>query len=115
MVSALVINALMCTVGFVIGAYTFVKHLKAFNKNAKTPPADAWIVAVGTLGWSVLLYASIDDPMITDIEMTSRMLIFVYWIGTLLKIQKHCLKLRQRIRKKNIKQAPRLFTAVLVF
>lgn len=93
-------NALICIVGFVIGVYTFVKHLKAFTQKVKTPPADAWLVAVGTLGWSVLLYASINEPVIDDIEMTSRVLLFVYWVGTLLKIQKHCLRLRIRLKKR---------------
>ena len=93
-------NVLMCLVGFGVGAYTFIKHLNAFNKGAKTPTADAWLVAVGTRGWSVLLYASIDDPIITGIEMVSRVLIFVYWLGTLLRVQKHCLRLRQRMRLK---------------
>lgn len=100
MSDVIVFNALMCMVGFIVGAYTFIKHLKAFNKGVKTPTADAWLVAVGTMGWSILLYASIDDHIITDMEMVSRVLIFVYWLGTLLKVQKHCLRLRQRMRLK---------------
>lgn len=102
MTNLVLLNVLLCGIGFLVGAYTFVKHLKTFNKLVKTPSADAWLVSVGTLGWSILLYASIDDPMISDIsdiEMISRVLIFVYWVGTLLKVQKHCLRLRQRLKK----------------
>lgn len=92
-------NVMICVMGFGVGAYTFIRHLNAFSGQIKTPTVDAWLTAVGTLGWSVLLYASFDEPIITEMEVFSRVLIFVYWVGTLLKIQKHCLRLRQRLRQ----------------
>lgn len=94
-----IFSASICAVAMAIGAYTFVKHLNAFSKDKKTPSVDAWLVAVGTLGWSVLLYASINNVVLTGIEIVSYILIFIYWIGTLLQIQKHCLRLRQRLRQ----------------
>ncbi|AWY20338.1 hypothetical protein LP123_07570 [Moraxella bovis] len=98
MSNMLIINALICVVGFGLGAYTFIRHLQAFS-HAKTPTVDSWLVAVGTLAWSVALYASFDDNNITHAELFCRVLFLVYWIGDILKVQKHCIKIRRRFRR----------------
>ena len=95
----LTINIILCAIGFTLGGYTFVRHLKGFNKRVKTPTADAWLVAVGTLGWSVLLYASIDEHGSTAVDVFSHGLLLICWAGSLLQVQKHCLKLKLRKRK----------------
>ena len=98
MSSLMIFNTCICLTGFLIGAYTFVKHLKAFSQ-VKTPTVDACFVSFGTLGWSVFLYVSFTDTA-THLEIFSRVLILVYWIGDILKVQKHCLKLRRLKRQK---------------
>lgn len=85
-------------VGLMVGIYTFIRHLRVFSKT-KTPSADAWLVAVGMMGWSVLLYASLDEPTITSTQRLAHMLCLVYWVGSLLQIQKHCLRIRRKLNK----------------
>ncbi|AKG15629.2 hypothetical protein [Moraxella bovoculi] len=97
----IVISIVLCTIGFLLGGYTFIKHLKGFNHRVKTPTSDAWLVAVGTLGWSVLLYASLDDPELSGIDVFSHALILIFWVGSLLKVQKHCLRFRKRFKRPN--------------
>ena len=70
-----------------------------FNKKVKTPIMDAWLVSVGTLGWSVLLYASIDEHELTAVDVFSHGLLLIFWVGNLLKVQKHCIKIRKRFRR----------------
>lgn len=91
------LNIAVCATALTAGIYTFAKHLNAFN-HGKTPVADAWLVAVGTLAWSVALYASFDDQNITHAELFCRVLFLVYWTGDILKVQKHCIKIRRRFR-----------------
>lgn len=98
MTDLMTINIMICVAGFGIGAYTFIRHLKAFSA-AKTPSVDAWLVTVGMLGWSMMLYASFDDYVITHLEIFSRALILIYWVGDILKVQKHCLKVRRLKRQ----------------
>ena len=95
----LTINIIFCVIGFTLGGYTFVRHLKGFNKRVKTPTTDAWLVAVGTLGWSVLLYASLDGYGLIAVDVFSHGLLLIFWVGNLLKVQNRCLKLRLRKRK----------------
>ena len=95
----LTINIILCVIGFTLGGYTFVRHLKGFNKKVKTPTVDAWLTAVGTLGWSVLLYASIDEHGLTAVDVFSHGLLLIFWVGNLLKVQKHCLRFRKRFRR----------------
>lgn len=95
----IVINTVLCAIGFLLGGYTFIKHLKGFNHRVKTPTSDAWLVAVGTLGWSVLLYASLDEPELSGIDVFSHALILIFWVGNLLKVQKHCLRFRKRFKR----------------
>ena len=98
MSNLLIVNAFVCVVGFLVGVYTFVKHLKAFS-TAKTPVVDAWLVSIGMLAWSVMLYASFDDPIITRLEVFSRFLFLVYWVGGILRVQKHCARIRRRFAR----------------
>lgn len=98
MSNLIMMNAVICMVGFGIGVYTFIRHLKAFS-TAKTPSVDAWLVTVGMLGWSIMLYASFDDYAMTHLEIFSRALILIYWVGDILKVQKHCLKVRRLKRQ----------------
>ena len=95
----LTINIILCVIGFTLGGYTFIRHLKGFNKKVKTPTADAWLVAVGILGWLVLLYAGLDGQGLTSIDVLSHALLLMFWVGNLLKVQKHCLKFRKRFRR----------------
>ncbi|OPH36519.1 hypothetical protein [Moraxella lacunata] len=99
MSNLLIVNAFVCVVGFLMGVYTFIKHLKAFS-TAKTPVVDAWLMSIGMLAWSIMLYASFDDPIITRLEVFSRFLFLVYWVGDILKVQKHYIKIRRRFRRK---------------
>ena len=94
----LIINALICIMGFTLGGYTFIHHLQAFS-HAKTPIVDSWLVSVGTLGWSVLLYASLDERGLTAVDVFSHGLLLIFWTGNLLKVQKHCIKIRKRFRR----------------
>ena len=79
-VNMLTINIILCVIGFTLGGYTFVRHLKGFNKKVKTPIADAWLTAVGTLGWSVLLYASIDEHGLTAVDVFSHGLLLFFCV-----------------------------------
>lgn len=78
---------ILCVLAMMVGIYTFIKHLNAFNAQ-KTPAKDAWLLAVGVLGWSLMLHFLIarDD---TSLYATITMW-FVYWIGDNLKIQQYC-------------------------
>lgn len=99
MSNLLIINALICLAGLGLGAYTFIRHLQAFTA-AKTPIVDAWLVAVGSLAWLVALYVSFDEHSVTHLELFSRGLFLVYWTGDILKVQRHCIKVRKRLRVK---------------
>lgn len=102
MSNLLIINALICAIGFFVGVHTFIKHLKAFSSE-KTPVVEAWLVAVGMLAWSVVLYASFDEPIITRLEVFSRLLFLIYWVGGILKVQKQCIKIRRHLSKRKTK------------
>lgn len=102
MSNLLIINALICGIGFGVGVHTFIKHLKAFSSE-KTPVVEAWLVAVGMLAWSVVLYASFDEPTITRLEVFSRLLFLIYWVGGILKVQKQCIKIRRHLSKRKTK------------
>lgn len=96
-----VYNTAVCAIAMAIGAYTFVKHLNGFSQNKQTPAVNAWLVAVGTMGWSVWLYASLNDTNLTGVKALGVTLNFVFWAGMLLQIQKYCARLlRQRLKKK---------------
>ena len=103
------VNIVICGVALGLGVYTFVKHLDGFGKG-NTPAVDAWLVAVGTLAWSVWLLDNIQSAIelgslysqeigLSGAEAFGNVLLFIYWTGTLLKVQKHCIKLRIRQRK----------------
>lgn len=108
-----VVNLTVCTLGMILGACVFVRDLKAFNKDNKTPSIDAWLVAVGTLAWSITLYSTYDgivyyhsytssDIGLSGAEALGNLLLFIYWCGQLLKIKHYC---RNRLkRKKQINQ-----------
>lgn len=102
MSNLLIINALICGIGFGVGVHTFIKHLKAFSSE-KTPVVEAWLVAVVMLAWSVVLYASFDEPVITRLEIFSRLLFLIYWVGGILKVQKQCIKIRRHLSKRKTK------------
>lgn len=99
MSNLIIINTVICLVGFFVGVHTFIKYLKAFSAE-KTPVVEAWLVAVGMLGWSVVLYASFDEPIITRLEIFSRLLFLIYWVGGILKVQKQCIKIRRHLSKR---------------
>lgn len=96
-------------VGLSVGLYTFIRHLNALSKH-KTQAADAWLVSVGSLAWLIMSYAMLHgiiehrtlDPYelgIGRVETLSSVLFLIYWIGMLLQVQKHCLKIKLRKRK----------------
>ena len=89
------LNIAVCATALTAGIYTFAKHLNAFN-HGKTPFADAWLTAVGTLGWSVLLYASLDEHGLTAVDVFGHALLLIFWVGNLLKVQKYGLRFRKR-------------------
>lgn len=103
------VNIVICGVAFVLGIYTFIRHLSAFNKG-NTPVVDAWLVCVGTMAWSVWLLDSVQAAIeqgtiqhqvigVSGAEVFGNVLLFVYWAGTLLQVQKHCIRLKIRQRQ----------------
>ncbi len=101
-----VVNVAICGLALVLGIYTFVKHLDGFGRG-NTPAVDAWLVSVGTLAWSVWLLDSIQMALMQNslasdeigLSVFGNVLLFIYWAGSLLQVQKHCLKLKLRKRK----------------
>ena len=96
-------------IGLLVGLYTFIRHLNAMSEH-KTQAADAWLVSVGLLAWLTMSYAMLHgiaehrtlDPYelgIDRVETLSSVLFLIYWIGMLLQVQKHCIKLKIRRRK----------------
>lgn len=98
MSNLLIANAFVCVAGFLMGVYTFIKHLKVFSVT-KTPVTDAWLVSIGMLTWSIMLYASFNEPIITHLEVLSRFLLLVYWVGGILRVQKYCARIRRRFAR----------------
>lgn len=102
-------NFITCLIGTLVGMVSLVRHLHIFSNHKRTIFSDAWLVAVGTLAWSLLLYSSIDS-LITEtmwLDETStqyqaavlaRVLILIYWIGDILKIKRYCLNLAKKKR-----------------
>lgn len=102
-------NFIICLLGTFFGFVMLIKHLKIFSKD-KTPTVDAWLVAVGTLAWTLFLYNAYDS-MIADTQwideatdqytatVLARALFLIYWVGDLLKIKKHCLTLLRRKKR----------------
>lgn len=99
----MMINILICLVSMAVGIYTFIRHLNAFN-NGKTSAVDAWLVAVGTMAWSLALYANLyfyqyvlwSHHIITLIHA----FFMIYWVGDNLKIQRHCMRHIRKIKLK---------------
>ena len=101
MTNLAIANIIICSGAMFLGWYVLIRDLKIFNKNAKTPPADSWLVLVGTLGWSVALLMAINTQG-TDLlqsdervglyggNIFARALFLIYWVGELLKIKQHC-------------------------
>lgn len=95
-----VVNLAICGTAVGLGWYVLIKDLKVFTKASKTPTVDSWLVFVGVLGWGVALYMAIDaiyghmwhdEPVrIYGGNVFARVLLLIYWIGDLLKIQEHC-------------------------
>lgn len=105
------INITMCFVGMSAGALTFAKHLNGFNQG-KTITVDAWLVCVGTLAWSVWLFKSVqfaDDirncGVGAGVEAFGMALLLIFWLGSLLQVQKHCLKLKLQKRRQERQHA----------
>lgn len=87
----------ICVLAMVVGIYTFVKHLNAFNKR-KTPVKDAWLVMVGLLAWCFVLDFVLTDD---DVSIHAGILLWcIYWIGDNLKIQNHCKRYISRFKTK---------------
>lgn len=89
-------NVIICVLAMIVGTYTFIKHLNAFNSR-KTSAVDAWLVAVGVMGWSLVLYGNINNN--PNGEMVGYVMWFIYWVGDNLKIQHHCIKYRRKFKK----------------
>ena len=103
------LNIAVCATALTAGIYTFAKHLNVFS-HGKTPVADAWLVAVGTLAWSLALYANLQDVAIAGsvdsdkiglsvAQALANTFMLFFWLGIVLQVQKHCLKLKLRKRK----------------
>lgn len=102
-------NVTCCLIGMMIGVYTMIRHLNIFN-HGKTPSIDTWLVAVGTLAWSLALYANLQDVAIAGsvdsdkiglsvAQTLANTFMLFFWLGIVLQVQKHCLKLKLRKRK----------------
>ena len=87
------LNIAVCATALVVGVYTFTRHLNAFNHN-KTPTVDAWLVAVGTLAWSLALYANIQDMSafgsmdsdkigLSTAQTLTNALMLCFWLGVI--------------------------------
>lgn len=104
-----IVNTLTCVAGLFLGLYVFIRHLNGMNDN-KTNTVDAWLVAVGSLAWSVGLFAVIDGALerqslyshdigLTGAEAFAHVLMLIFWVGVLLQIKQYCLKIKLRKRK----------------
>lgn len=102
-------NFVICLVGVVLGFLMLIRHLKIFSDD-KTPTVDAWLVAVGTLAWTLFLYNAYDSLMTDTLwidenteqytaNVLARALFLIYWVGDLLKIKRHCLTLLKRKKR----------------
>lgn len=90
-------NVFICVVAMAVGVYTFIKHLNGFN-HRNTSAIDAWLVAVGTMGWSLILYGNFGEQG-QMARWLGYVLFLVYWVGDNLKIQHHCIRYRRKFRK----------------
>lgn len=102
-------NFIICLLGTLLGFVMLIKHLKIFSTD-KTPTVDAWLVAVGTLAWTLFLYSAHDSLTVntawvdeaTDqytATVLARALFLAYWAGDMLKIKRHCLTLLKRKKR----------------
>lgn len=90
--------------GFILGCIVLNNNLGIFNKNVKTPSVDSWLVFVGTLAWSLLLFAEVyRQVMLLPEEMIAKVLFFVFWCGQLLKVKRYCLLIKKRKFKRGLK------------
>lgn len=105
-----IINVATCGLGLMLGVYTFVRHLKAFSSRDKTPSVDAWLIAMGIMAWSIALFVNVQDMIelqsleseeigLSGAQTMANVLMLIYWVGAILQIQKHCLKIKLRKRK----------------
>ncbi|WP_049237400.1 hypothetical protein [Moraxella canis] len=112
-------NSIVCSVGLGLGIYTLIRHLNALN-HSKTPTAHAWLIAVGSLAWSVALFSSVSSMYalrtfesesigLSRAEVLTNFLILIYWCGAVLQVQRYCTKLKIR-RRKLSKQSKRRMT-----
>lgn len=103
------INSAVCAVGLGLGVYTLIKHLNALN-HGKTPVAHAWLIAVGSLAWSVALLSNMtvmyevqslehEHIGLSRAEALTNFLVLVYWCGAVLQVQRYCVRLKIRRRK----------------
>lgn len=111
--TANIVNLAICLLGLGFGAYTFVRHLNAFNEQ-RTDAVNAWLVSVGCLAWSVQFYESLGfvlrtmnyaqlgsylTPSLPDGTVFAHALFLIFWCGVLLQVQKHCVKVRRRLMR----------------
>lgn len=90
--------------GFILGCIVLIKNLAIFNKYIKTPSIDSWLVFVGTLAWSLMLFSEIyHDVELLPEELFARMLFLILWCGLLLKVKHYCLQLKKRKLKRGVK------------
>lgn len=95
--SNLIVHGVLCWVGLGVGLYTFIRHLNGFNKDS-TPPADAWLIMVGMLLWSVVGYRGLIEG-VSDMDLFASGLLLILWVGFTLQIRQHCLRLRLKLRR----------------
>lgn len=88
--------------GFILGFVVLNNNLGIFNNNIKTPSVDSWLVFVGTLAWSVLLFSDIGNRLSHE-ELLARVLFFVFWCGQLLKVKRYCLLIKKRKLNRGLK------------
>lgn len=90
--------------GFFLGCVALINNLGIFNKNVKTPSIDSWLVFVGTLAWSLMLFSEVyHDVRFSPEEVFARVLFFVFWCGQLLKVKRYCLLIKKRKLNRGLK------------
>lgn len=97
-------NIFISFFGFLFGFLVLKNHLSIFDKHAKTPTVDTWLVFVGTLAWSLALFAEVyQHSYLPPEELFARVLFFVFWCGQLLKIKRYCFLLKKHKLKRGLK------------
>lgn len=90
-------NTVLSLLGFLLGCVVLYRNLAIFKSDIKSPSVDTWLVFVGTLAWSLMLFADMyQRDSLSPEEVFARVLFFVFWCGQLLKIKRYCYVIRKR-------------------